>query len=216
MLKNNTVQLNVPASLVANAEEIKLVAYGRTGNILYTANLQTPKDKILHAELSLEHHLIQEVQKFNIWVRSGDKWRVVLHGVPQITTLGNGDEVMEFNDRPQPQINTVNKITQITKTDANFANKVLGGDVVSPTDPTLTQKATSLASSMSDWARGGFAVASTETLELRLSICKGCEFWDATGFIGTGKCSKCGCSTQAKLRMATSSCPLDPPKWGAE
>jgi hypothetical protein len=28
---------------------------------------------------------------------------------------------------------------------------------------------------------------------------------------GTGRCSKCGCSTWAKLRMASEKCPID--KW---
>jgi hypothetical protein len=84
--------------------------------------------------------------------------------------------------------------------------------VTSP--PSLTQQATSFAGSMATWAVGGFHVADEATLASRMAICKGCEFWDASGFGGTGRCQKCGCSTQAKLRMATASCPLNPPKWG--
>lgn len=45
----------------------------------------------------------------------------------------------------------------------------------------------------------------------RMKICKACEFWDQEEFMGTGRCRKCGCSTWAKLRMATESCPLG--KW---
>jgi hypothetical protein len=79
-------------------------------------------------------------------------------------------------------------------------------------DPTLLGKAGSLASSVGNWAKAGFQVVDEATLASRMEICKGCEFWDASGFVGTGKCRKCGCSTQAKLRMATSKCPVD--KWG--
>lgn len=80
--------------------------------------------------------------------------------------------------------------------------------------PTLPEMARSLAGSVAGWAKSGFQVTDEVMLASRLEICRGCEFWDASGFAGTGRCQKCGCSTQAKLRMATASCPLNPPKWG--
>lgn len=82
----------------------------------------------------------------------------------------------------------------------------------SSTTPTLPQMARSLASSAARWAKSGFQTTTPEQLESRLAICQSCEFWEEAGFAGTGKCKKCGCSTQAKLRMATSKCPID--KWG--
>jgi hypothetical protein len=82
---------------------------------------------------------------------------------------------------------------------------------LSMNQPSLMEKAASLASSASDWARSGFKVVDQAILEDRLSICQQCEFWDKDAFAGTGKCQKCGCSTKAKLRMATSKCPID--KW---
>jgi hypothetical protein len=85
--------------------------------------------------------------------------------------------------------------------------------MLSINDPSLAQKAASLASSLANWADKGFPVVTKEQLETRLDTCKGCEFWDQKGFGNTGKCTKCGCSTQAKLRMATGKCPID--KWGA-
>jgi hypothetical protein len=81
-----------------------------------------------------------------------------------------------------------------------------------PTEHSLLHKASLLANSIAPWAINGFKLVDKETLEKRLDICKGCEFWDQSGFVGTGKCKKCGCSTQAKLRMDTSKCPID--KWG--
>jgi hypothetical protein len=82
----------------------------------------------------------------------------------------------------------------------------------SVTPPTLPQIASSLASSVGEWAKAGLPVATSEQLDSRMAICKSCEFWDQSGFAGTGRCKKCGCSTQAKLRMSTSKCPID--KWG--
>ena len=82
-----------------------------------------------------------------------------------------------------------------------------------PQSPDLIEKIKTLASDSSEWVKSGFKTATTTQLEDRLTICKGCEFWDGAGFGNTGKCTKCGCSTQAKLRMATSKCPID--KWGA-
>jgi hypothetical protein len=83
---------------------------------------------------------------------------------------------------------------------------------VPETDPSILEKAIALASGFGDWAKAGFKRADESQLQSRLDICKGCEFWDQSGFAGTGSCKKCGCSTQAKLRMTTSKCPVD--KWG--
>ena len=73
------------------------------------------------------------------------------------------------------------------------------------------QQAGTLAASMAHWALGGFQQADAAEHNRRLAICKACEFWDPSGFIGTGRCQKCGCSTWAKLRMATERCPVG--KW---
>jgi hypothetical protein len=84
--------------------------------------------------------------------------------------------------------------------------------IAPPTNHSLLHKVSLLAHSIAPWAINGFELVDEETLANRMEICKGCEFWDTSGFVGTGKCKKCGCSTQAKLRMDTSKCPID--KWG--
>ena len=84
-------------------------------------------------------------------------------------------------------------------------------NAVPSTDHSLLHKASLLAHSIAPWAINGFKLVDEATLASRLDIFKGCEFWDQAGFAGTGKCKKCGCSTQAKLRMDTSTCPLTPP-----
>ena len=55
-------------------------------------------------------------------------------------------------------------------------------------------------------------VVEQDELDKRLALCKGCEWWDPESFGKTGSCKKCGCSTWAKLRMASEKCPID--KWG--
>jgi hypothetical protein len=78
-------------------------------------------------------------------------------------------------------------------------------------EPSLATKAVTLTTSLANWAAKGFKVVEPEQFQARLDICKGCEYWDSKAMFGTGKCRKCGCSTQAKLRLATSTCPVG--KW---
>jgi hypothetical protein len=54
-------------------------------------------------------------------------------------------------------------------------------------------------------------IVSSQELNFRMQLCKACEWWDAQALKGTGRCKKCGCSTWAKLRMATERCPIG--KW---
>ena len=77
--------------------------------------------------------------------------------------------------------------------------------------PSLPQQAANLGSSLVKWAGSGFTATDPDTLASRMDTCKACDLWDAAGMAGTGRCRKCGCSTQAKLRMASEKCPLG--KW---
>jgi len=63
------------------------------------------------------------------------------------------------------------------------------------------------------FARAGFATTPPEALASREATCRACPEWDANALNGTGRCRKCGCSTWAKLRMATEACPIG--KWQA-
>ena len=82
-------------------------------------------------------------------------------------------------------------------------------------NPSLLTQISTATRDLSEWAKKGFEQASVTEFERRLNVCRSCEFWDSSGFANSGKCKKCGCSTQAKLRLATASCPLDPPLWGS-
>lgn len=61
--------------------------------------------------------------------------------------------------------------------------------------------------------RHGAPITSPEILAEREATCRACDQWDAAALNATGRCRKCGCSTWAKLRMATERCPLG--KWEA-
>ena len=63
------------------------------------------------------------------------------------------------------------------------------------------------------FARSGFVATPPDILAQREATCRACPEWDAAALNGTGRCRKCGCSTWAKLRMATEACPLG--KWEA-
>jgi predicted Zn-ribbon and HTH transcriptional regulator len=63
------------------------------------------------------------------------------------------------------------------------------------------------------FAASNFIPTPPEALATRQDICKACPEWDAQALNKTGRCRKCGCSTWAKLRMATEKCPIG--KWEA-
>jgi hypothetical protein len=101
------------------------------------------------------------------------------------------------------------EVAQAARLDA--AIKTAGGTPGDDLGPSLAEMAAGLSTSAMRWAASGFKIVDADTLEARQAVCRQCEFWDSQGFRGTGRCRKCGCSTQAKLRLASASCPVD--KW---
>jgi len=79
--------------------------------------------------------------------------------------------------------------------------------------PPLGKQASTLGKALTSWTRSGFTATPPEILAEREATCRACPEWDAKALNGTGRCHKCGCSTWAKLRMATERCPLG--KWEA-
>jgi hypothetical protein len=74
--------------------------------------------------------------------------------------------------------------------------------------------AKNLASSLVAWQKAGRPVVSSEQWNFRISICRNCPYWQEVGNSQIARCTKCGCSS-GKLLLATSKCPLDPPRWNA-
>jgi hypothetical protein len=77
--------------------------------------------------------------------------------------------------------------------------------------PPLLKQFGTFVGSMKKWAKSGFSKANKKEFNRRLEICKSCEWWDSEALAKTGRCMKCGCSTQAKLRLKTEKCPIG--KW---
>ena len=77
--------------------------------------------------------------------------------------------------------------------------------------PCISNMVKSFTSGVYHWAKSGFIKTSPEQIEQRLAVCRSCEWWDLQGFRGTGRCRKCGCSTWAKMRMQSATCPIG--KW---
>jgi hypothetical protein len=81
------------------------------------------------------------------------------------------------------------------------------------TPPSLPQQAASFGKSLVNWTASGFSPTPPDILAAREATCRACTEWDAAALNNTGRCRKCGCSTWAKLRMATERCPIG--KWEA-
>ena len=97
----------------------------------------------------------------------------------------------------------------IRRYSSNFCLFVIPQHIIDFRARTLAQ----FGSSAFNFARSGFATTPPEALATREATCKACPEWDAAALNNTGRCRKCGCSTWAKLRMATERCPIG--KWEA-
>jgi hypothetical protein len=73
--------------------------------------------------------------------------------------------------------------------------------------PSVLQMGRSALGDLIKWGSVKFGRCTQEQIDHRLAECKQCPHWDPSGFNGTGRCKKCGCSTWAKLKLKSSSCP---------
>jgi hypothetical protein len=66
------------------------------------------------------------------------------------------------------------------------------------------------------WMKRGAPLVPKEIRRERLALCAACEYFNAGGNFGLGECRfpGCGC-TKIKAALATSKCPMKPPKWDA-
>jgi hypothetical protein len=69
-----------------------------------------------------------------------------------------------------------------------------------------------LAHSLISWKKSGRPVVESHQWNNRISICRSCSYWTENTQTNYAKCTKCGCGS-GKLLLASSKCPLNPPKW---
>lgn len=83
------------------------------------------------------------------------------------------------------------------------------------TSPGFLGLAKNLVTAMATWQRAGRPIVTSEQWNKRITICRGCPHWQEIRKSNIARCKKCGCSS-GKLLLATSKCPLNPPKWREE
>ena len=80
---------------------------------------------------------------------------------------------------------------------------------VPPGFPPMTTQVINLAGAAARFAKSGFRVVDQAEFLRRKAICAACPNWRPE----SGRCTLCGCNTNAKLRSAAESCPDKPPRW---
>ena len=109
------------------------------------------------------------------------------------------------------------KLREIYKDDFELYESIIEPKTLaeskSEVNPTLWEQMRNVGFAVGKFSASGFKPTPSEILTERESICRSCDQWDAAALRNTGRCKKCGCSTWAKLRMATERCPLG--KWEA-
>ena len=112
----------------------------------------------------------------------------------EVFQCGKDKRIIDFFIKNPTSICSDNKWGSLDKTKITFSTKSLN-----------------FGKAITEWVTDGFKVPTESQISERLEICKSCEFWNENGFVGTGLCEKCGCSTEAKIRMSSQKCPID--KW---
>lgn len=134
-------------------------------------------------------------------------WQRLVTEEPQYRALANSilepiRKKLSKNDKTNQENAISAKIKELifVKTHQN--------DIEYPNAPEMAKK---LSLAVAGWASSGFKMSTTDQVSERLNICKTCDFWDSSALAGSGRCKHCGCSTQAKIRLATEKCPVG--KW---
>lgn len=78
--------------------------------------------------------------------------------------------------------------------------------------PSVLEMGRSALGDIIKWSAVKFGRCDEEQINARLSECRVCPYWDPEAFRGTGRCKKCGCSTWAKIKLKSASCPDG--RWG--
>jgi len=117
-----------------------------------------------------------------------------------------------FTSERKSEFAAVLETSEIYKLNAAGEYEFLSKFSMAPaTPPSLPQQAASLGKSLLNWTASGFTATPPDILAAREATCRACPEWDSAALNNTGRCRKCGCSTWAKIRMATERCPLG--KW---
>lgn len=80
-----------------------------------------------------------------------------------------------------------------------------------PAAPTITSKIATASKAFIEWMSSGMRMRPKDQADFIYDkVCSTCDQFD------NGKCKACGCHLKLKIALATTRCPLDPPKWTEE
>jgi hypothetical protein len=88
--------------------------------------------------------------------------------------------------------------------------------------PSWMTRAKTFVSAEARWIAAGRPMRSDDQMAEIFAICESCEFFVGRVNGGEGVCRLCGCNLKRiggilnKIRMATETCPANPPRWKAE
>jgi hypothetical protein len=139
-------------------------------------------------------------EQLNLWhrrVTEEPKYRALANSILQPIRIR-----FSKNEEIKKDVSISDKIKEV------LFEKTHRNDIQYPNAPQMAKK---LSLAVAGWASSGFKMSTTDQVSERLAICKDCVFWDSSALGGSGRCKHCGCSTQAKIRLATENCPVG--KW---
>ncbi len=93
------------------------------------------------------------------------------------------------------------------ESDVARAARLIAGEPQPPAYPSLATMAVSAVKAAAGFVASGFAVASEEEQDRRISICHACTLFDPA----QGRCTKCGCFGDWKAWITFQCCPVG--KW---
>lgn len=78
--------------------------------------------------------------------------------------------------------------------------------------PPVVYQAVTVVGATARWFAAGRPKRTPEQLAEVRAICSACPHWDPAGWLGKGRCRKCGCAG-IKQEWSTERCPDEPPRW---
>jgi hypothetical protein len=204
-----------PVALLVGDPITKFLAACREDRLSPTVALESMQKGLypsLHflpqARYTLEHS--QPVYLWRATEHVTDFWQTLALGAaPEILPTSRFPEEIEFLAAHEPELREI-----YSEDFALYAAADSPGKLYTPAAaPRLLTMMANFYSSAHRFARSGFATTPPDILASREATCRACPEWDAEALNKTGRCRKCGCSTWAKLRMATEVCPIG--KWKA-
>ena len=125
--------------------------------------------------------------------------------------LGNAPQIIYKETKEFPELR------EIYKEDFELFESITHPKMISEKDrnipSSIWEQMKGVSFAVKNLSPSNFNTTPPEDLANREATCRVCPEWEAPALNKIGRCKKCGCSTQSKLRSATERCPIG--KWEA-